>query len=127
MLQRIAALALLAVALSGALAACNSSAPIGLRTATVRSEACDQALLAGELVASAKSGLAVRNADVVTEVLWPLGYSATKEGTGVVLRDETGKVLVQEGKRVQMSGGLDANGVWRACAGTIIEVSNIGG
>jgi hypothetical protein len=106
-------------------AACSS--PVALRTATARFEGCDQALLAGELVASPRSGLAVRDAERVTEVLWPIGYSATKESTGLVLRDETGKVLVHEGQRVEMSGGLGGDNIWTACAGTIREVSNVGG
>lgn len=107
------------------LAACST--PVGLRTAPTRVDACDQALLAGELIASNLSGLAVRNADQVTEVLWPFGYSATRETNGLVLRDEMGKVLVHEGQRVQMSGGLGANNVWTACPGTIQEVSNEAG
>ena len=101
--------------------------PVGLRTAPAKVDACEEALIAGELVASAQSGLAVRNADQVTEVLWPFGYTATRETTGLVLRDETGKILVHEGQRVQMGGGLGANNVWGACAGTITEVSNTGG
>jgi hypothetical protein len=125
MLRRMTALALLACALSGVLAACSS--PVSLRTAQTRFDACEQALLAGELVKSSRSGLAVRDSEGVTEVLWPAGYSATKETTGLVLRDETGRVLVHEGQRVQMSGGLGADNTWTACAGTIQEVSNVGG
>jgi hypothetical protein len=108
-----------------AIAACAT--PVGLRTATARFDACDQALLAGELVGSNQSGLAVRTGDGVTEVLWPFGYSATRETTGLVLRDETGRILVHEGQRVEMAGGLGAGDVWTACAGTIKEISNTGG
>ena len=101
--------------------------PVGLRTATQKFDACEQALLAGELVASNQSGLAVRTGDGVTEVLWPFGYSASRETTGLVLRDETGRILVHEGQRVEMSGGLGANNVWTACAGSIKEISSVGG
>lgn len=103
------------------------STPAGLRTASARFDACEQALLAGELVASAQSGLAIRTEDQVTEVLWPFGYSAARDVSGLVLRDDTGKIVGHEGQRVQMSGGLGANNVWTACAGTIEEVSNVGG
>lgn len=126
MLQRTAALVLVAAALSGMLGACGPQ-PVGLRTAQQTFDACDEALLAGELIGSTQSGLAVRDSERVTEVLWPVGYTATREATGLVLRDETGKVLVHEGQRVEMSGGLGANNVWTACAGTITEVSNAGG
>lgn len=122
--MKVRELTLIAV-LVGIVAACGT--PVALRTAAVKVDVCDQALLAGELVVSATSGLAVHGSDGVTEVLWPFGYSATRETTGLVLRDEMGKILVHEGQRVQMGGGLGANNVWGACAGTITEVSNTGG
>lgn len=125
MLQRIQALALLATISAALFAACST--PVALRTAATKVDACDDALLAGELVTSAKSGLAVRNADQVTEVLWPFGYTATQETAGIVLRDATGKVVAHVGQRVTMGGGGTANGLWNACAGSIQEVSNTGG
>ena len=120
MLRRRMAPALLALALGAALAACGT--PVALRTATAKVDACDMALLAGELVVSAQGGLAVRNAEQVTEVLWPFGYSATHETTGLVLRDATGKIVAHEGQRVTMGGGGGANGLFNACAGTVMEV-----
>ena len=63
----------------------------------------------------------------ITEVLWPAGYTATKEANGLVLRDEKGAILVHEGERVEMSGGLGANEIWVACAGSIREISSVGG
>lgn len=125
MLRRILAPVLLGVAVTTLIAACST--PVALRTAQQKFDACDEALLAGELVTSAQSGLAVRVADHVTEVIWPFGYTASSDATGVVLRDDTGKVVGHQGQRVQMSGGLSANDVWTACAGTISEVSNTGG
>jgi len=120
------ALALLLVAL----AACSSSltlpgTPVSLRTAPAKAEACDAALLAGELVASAQSGLAIRSADDVTEVIWPYGYSASRQSSGLVLHDETGRVVGHEGQRMEV-GGSGANGVWFAY-GSVREVSNVGG
>jgi hypothetical protein len=113
------------MAVATIIAACG--APVALRTAPAAVDACDEALLAGELVASSQSGLAVRTADQVTEVLWPFGYSASRETGGLVLRDETGTVIAHEGHRVEMTGGLGGQGAWKACAGTIREVSNGGG
>ncbi|HJP89143.1 MAG TPA: hypothetical protein VJ850_08930 [Candidatus Limnocylindrales bacterium] len=132
MLRRLIAPALLAVVLASLVVACSGSAglpgtPVALRTAPVKVDACDMALLAGELVASAQSGLAVRGPEQVTEVLWPFGYSASREATGLVLRDDTGKIVAHEGQRVTMGGGGGANGLFNACAGTVQEVSNTGG
>lgn len=124
---RILACLLAMAALTGACSTLGGGTPIGLRTANVKIDACEMALLAGELVASNQSGLAIRNADQVTEVLWPFGYTATRGSTGAVLRDPTGKVVGREGQRIEMAGGLSANNVWTACAGTIREVSNEGG
>jgi hypothetical protein len=117
--------ALLALALAGTLVACGT--PVALRTASVKVDACDEALLAGELVPSAQSGLAVRNAEQVTEVMWPFGYSATRETTGLVLRDDSGRIVAHQGQRVTLGGGGGANGLFNACAGTVMEVSQTGG
>ena len=125
MLRRIQVLALLAAICAALFAACST--PLALRTAPAKVAGCDDALLVGELVTSAKSGLAVRNADQVTEVQWPFGYTATQETTGIVLRDDTGKVVAHVGQRVTMGGGGGANGLWNACAGSVMEVSNTGG
>jgi len=114
-----------AAVLATVLAACGT--PASLRTAPAAVDACDQALLAGQLVASNLSGLAVRNGDQTTEVLWPFGYAATREAAGLALHDGSGKVVAHEGQRVEMSGGLGANNTWTACAGTIREVPNTGG
>lgn len=116
---------LAAVLLAAALTACGT--PVSLRTAAAAVDACDQALLTGELVVSAQSGLAIRNGDMTTEVLWPFGYTAIREASGIVLRDATGKVVAHEGQRVEMGGGLGAVDVWTACGGSIHEVSNVGG
>jgi hypothetical protein len=113
------------LAITAVLAACGS--PIALRTASVKTDACDEALLLGELVTSAQGGLAVRTADQTTEVMWPFGYTATQESTGVVLRDATGKIVAHVGQRVSMGGGGGSNGFFNACAGTVMEVSNTGG
>jgi hypothetical protein len=113
------------IAIAAFVAACST--PVALRTAPVKTEACDEALLVGELVQSAQSGLAVRNADVVTEIVWPFGYTATQEANGIALRDDTGKVVAHVGQRVTMGGGGGADGLWHPCAGTIREVSNTGG
>jgi hypothetical protein len=128
MLRGIRALALLGTMLfSSLVAACGM--PVALRTAPAKVDACDLALLAGELIASTKSGLAVRNADTVTEVVWPFGYSAARETTGLVLRDDKGKVVAHEGQRVTLGGGGGggADGAWVACAGSVQEVSDTGG
>lgn len=117
--------ALMAMVLAALFAACST--PVALRTAPVKTDACDEALLAGELVTSAQGGLAVRTAEQTTEVMWPFGYTATREVTGLVLRDDTGKIVAHEGQRVSMGGGGGANGFFNACSGTVMEVSNTGG
>jgi hypothetical protein len=124
LLRRMMALAVVAIAMSGVLAACGT--PVALRTAAAKADGCDMAVLAGELVASNQSGLAIRDGDELTEVIWPFGYSAARETGGIVLRDDTGKVVGHEGQRVEVGGGLGANGVWAAC-GAVTEVSNTGG
>lgn len=113
MLQRILALALLGTVLAG----CG---PVSIRTAPAAAQACDEALATGKLVKTAQSGLAIVDPiGAVTEVLWPFGYSARREGGRVALLDQTGTVVAHEGDTITMSGGMGANNRWAACAGTV--------
>lgn len=122
LLQRGVALALLGVVLAG----CGSSS-ISLQTAQAPSDACDQALLAGSLERQAQTGLGVGSSDlVVTPVQWPFGYSARKDGQGIVLVDQAGKVVAREHDRVEVGGGLGNGNLWFACGGVKV-VSNEGG
>ncbi|HET9852253.1 MAG TPA: hypothetical protein VFP56_07080 [Candidatus Limnocylindrales bacterium] len=103
--------------------------PVALRTAPAAVDACDQALIGGVLVPSSQSGLAVqptaRNQEMV-EVLWPFGYSAVRDLEGAMtLRDASGKEIAREGETILMGGGLGANGVWAACAGTVESAPGI--
>jgi hypothetical protein len=119
---------LFTIALVG-LAIAGCATPVALRTAPAPAEACDAALYGGVLVASAQSGLAVQGlageGDVV-EVVWPFGYSATRDlGGKATLRDASGAEIAQEGDTVTMGGGLDGAGVWIACAGTVANAPGI--
>jgi hypothetical protein len=72
------------------------------------------------------SGLALADATGhVTEVLWPYGYSARREPTGVVLLDNTGHTanhLAREGDFISIAGGTGNDGVFAACAGSVMVV-----
>ena len=114
-MPKILAITALAVVLSG----CS----VQLRTAPAPVNGCDDALLSGRLVTSAQSGLAVVDSTGhVTEVLWPSGYSARRGISGIELVDEKGGVVAREGDFVEMGGGLGANDVWNACAGSVTVV-----
>jgi len=94
-----------------------------LRTAPAPVNVCDDALTTGRLVTSAQSGLALADSTGhVTEVLWPSGYSARRGISGIELVDEKGGVVAREGEFIEMGGGLGANDVWNACAGSVTVV-----
>ena len=113
MLQRMCALALL----GATIAACT---PVQLRTGPAAVNVCDDALGSGRLVANAQTGLAFVDATGATiPILWPFGYSARREGTGIVLVDETGKVIAHEGDFVQAGGGTGNEGLFAVCAGSV--------
>ena len=91
-----------------------------LRTAPAPLNACDEALASGRLVASAQSGLAIADSTGhVTEVLWPFGYTARQEAAGLALLDADGRVVAHQGDVIELGGGLGANNVWAACAGSV--------
>jgi len=127
-LQRMWALALLGATIA-AIAACApaqlgtapaTGAPVQLRTAPAAVNVCDDALGSGRLVANAQTGLAFSDATGATiPILWPFGYSARREGSGIALLDKTGKVVAHEGDFVQAGGGSDGKGVFAVCAGSV--------
>ena len=114
------AAAALAVAL---LAGCGT--PVSLRTQPAPISACMDALATGVLVASNKSGLAIRAGDEgeIIEVEWPFEHTARREMTGLVLVDSIGGVIAREGQVIQMGGGSGADNVFHACPGSIAVVA----
>ncbi len=102
-------------------------APSQLRTAPAPATACDLALTAGSLEKHPQTGLGIAESDVLVHpVQWPFGYSARMDVSSIVLVDETGKVVAREHDRVEVGGGMGADGVWFAC-GPVSVVSNEGG
>ena len=84
-------------------------------------QACMAALLTGELVADRGWGVAVKGDDGrVVKVIWPYGYAARADGSGLVLVDTRhgNAVIAREGDRVEVGGGYagsEEDG-WLACA-----------
>lgn len=103
-----------------AVAAC---APVALRTQQAATNACMDALAGGALVASPTTGLGIGSAGHVIDVLWPFGYSARREVSGIVLLDAKGVPVAHEGDLIQMGGGLGRDDVWEACPGSIAVVA----
>ena len=60
------------------------------------------------LVASARSGLAVQRIvgqGEIVEVIWPFGYSATRDTSGLIsLHDASGKEIAREGDVIILAG-----------------------
>ncbi len=115
-------MALLVVGCGTRVAPFTQSAPVALRTQSAPTDHCDDGLFGGTLEVSATSGLAVRGTDgrgQLADVLWPYGYSAIRDGTGIVLRDASGNEIARQGETITMAGGFGADGVWAACPGTV--------
>ena len=122
---------LLAAALTAALTiACTSVAPpFAIRAAQAEPQACMDALAVGSLEQHPQTGLGIADGDRTMGVEWPFGYSARIDVQGVVLLDETGKVVAREHDRVNVGGGMGGaapNDVWFACGDVTVE-SNEGG
>ena len=88
---------------------------IALLTANQPAQACEDALLTGQLVPDTDTGLAVRAPNgEITKVEWPFGYSARYADDRIELLDADGNVVGAEGDNVQMGGGF-GNRFWHAC------------
>lgn len=81
--------------------------------------ACPAALIEGILVSDERWGLAIQDPEGLTrEVLWPHGYAARREASGLALIDGDGSVVAHEGDRVQIGGGeTSSDGAWLGCGG----------
>ena len=81
--------------------------------------ACPAALIEGILVSDERWGLAIQDPEGLTrEVLWPHGYAARREASGLALIDASGSVVAHEGDRVQIGGGeTSSDGAWLGCGG----------
>jgi hypothetical protein len=119
----VAAIAVIGLVIAGC------ATPVALRTAPAPVEGCDAAMYGGVLVESAQSGLAIQGLAgerEVVEVLWPFGYSATRDLDGTAtIRDPSGAEIAEVGDTVTMGGSRDAEGVWIACAGTVANAPGI--
>jgi hypothetical protein len=85
-------------------------------------QACPAALIEGILRANEEWGIALETPDGPTlKVLWPHGYSARVDDTGLALIDGSGSVVAREGDLVQVGGGgSDAEGTWIGCGGVTV-------
>jgi len=144
MINRLATMALLAVAAvattacAGAPAATTtpsavptattavpSATPaIAITTAKVANAICMEALMTGKLARDARTGLGVTAADgQQMPVEWPFGYSARNDGGRLALVDETGVIVAREGDTVEVGGGF-GNVMWHACGPVTVGQGN---
>lgn len=96
---------------------------VQLRTAPAAVQACDDALASGRLVADPQSGLALAGSTgAVLQILWPHGYTARRDPTGIALIGLKGEVLAREGDFITAGGGGTADGVFAVCEGSVLLV-----
>jgi hypothetical protein len=104
---------------------------------TFHGDGCHVAPLAGLLVADPQYGTRIALGDEGTEpgpiVVWLSGYTASRQGSEIEVRNPQGAVVAITGRRYALTGGwLDAKdvgvprvrpdgsrGVWWACAGVV--------
>jgi hypothetical protein len=67
--------------------------------------ACHLALGGGELVADDQWGMAIRQGDQLTKVIWPNGYGAIDAARGRALVDEEDAIVGYVGDNVSFTGG----------------------
>jgi len=93
----------------------NATPAIAITTARVANAICMDALMTGTLARDARTGLGVTASDgQQMAVEWPFGYSARNDGGGLALVDDTGKIVAHEGDTIQVGGGF-GNVMWHAC------------
>lgn len=84
---------------------------------------CLLAQVGGIVAVDPKVGVGLRGPDGVTRpVVWPFGYTASRDFEGVTITDEEGRVVAHEGDEIAAAGMTGDNGVARPCGAVeIIE------
>lgn len=111
--MRVAALALLSVFVAGC-----AAAPIGPVTINTLapSNVCAAARVGGVLAYDTTYGLGFKSDDTVRVVVWPNGYSASREQDGVVvLIDPSGRIVAREGDTIVAGGSIGDTAVNAEC------------
>lgn len=105
----------------------SGGCPVALKTSSQpagTSEPCALMAIIGVLEPEPTYGLGLRNdAGQIGGVIWPFGYSARRDSSGVILFDRSGRALARDGDTVQMGGWIDSNDlVAHPCASPELEV-----
>lgn len=121
--RRAGRLAVGLAALSLALASCSSLGParvIAVPTSAPGSDllGCPAALLAGQLIADERWGVALATDAGPAPVRWPSGYYA-RQGTVLTLHDAAGRAIASQGETLYVGGGMDADDVLFVACGYV--------
>ena len=105
----------------------NQAPAIELRTASgLHTGLCMTAIGGGTLARNPRTGLGFEDGGVVTDVIWPYGWTARLEGEEVVLYNAIGEVEAAVGDRVAYGGGHigpegDVFDTFAVCGGPIVS------
>ena len=85
------------------------------------SDGCRLAVVRGTVVFDPQVGVGLRDVHgVVHRVVWPFGYSASRDFAGVVLMDGTGQMVAREGVQIATAGFTSDDGIAYPCG--LVEV-----
>jgi hypothetical protein len=111
------------IVLSAALAGCAVSLRTAPAPAPGATDECLLARISGVLAEDADSGLGLLGTTgAVRGVVWPFGFSARRELSGIVLFDRAGRIVGHEGDNIQMTGGYGNGDVAYPCYEPHLEV-----
>ena len=103
--------------------------PVSLQTAPPPHPdgACPAARLGGWLTADPTFGLGLRDepqGGPVYGVIWPNGWSARRDTSGIVLIDRGGDIVAREGDRIVMAGDMSYGRINRPCDVPLLRVED---
>jgi hypothetical protein len=107
-------LAVLALVLAGCAVPIETQPP-------PNSDECRLARVGGIVVLDPQVGVGLRDQrGVIHRVIWPFGFSAHRDLTGVVLVDDTGRIVAREGDEIATAGFTRDDGVKHPCG--LVEI-----
>ena len=86
---------------------------------------CEAAFIGGVLVPDPTNGLGLRGeTHGVASVVWPFGYSARRESSGIALLDRSGQIVAREGETISMVGAWGNDGTAYPCDQPDLKIVN---
>jgi hypothetical protein len=103
----------------------STSNTVPLLTVSGPQHVCPLAAMFGYLAPNAQSGIGLSGNGANEPIRWPPGFTARLVGPTLTLVDAAGSQVAKVGDKVQVGGGLGADGIFAVCPASSIQIGTL--